>query len=227
MLPTEARTHLGKFLFTGEDVFKPAGKLSGGEKNKLVLAQLTYLKPNLLILDEPTNHLDIDSRQALVETLAGYDGTLVLVSHDRYLLDQVTKQTLELADGKAKLYDAPFREYREIKAKETSTATRNKSSGDAKGSNSNVANPLTVGMNSYQLSKERQRAQKAVETTEAKVVEVEDWIRRIEEVMGDPSPQDDLVKLSHDYQQAQADLATALSEWETAVTYADGIGAKI
>ncbi len=59
MLPEEARTHLGKFLFSGDDVFLPVKKLSGGEKNKLALAQLTYLRPNLLILDEPTNHLDI------------------------------------------------------------------------------------------------------------------------------------------------------------------------
>src|SRR5205085_9266407 len=60
MLPVEARTHLGKFLFTGDDVFRKVEKLSGGEKNKLALAQLTYLRPNLLVLDEPTNHLDID-----------------------------------------------------------------------------------------------------------------------------------------------------------------------
>ena len=120
MEPVEARTHLGRFLFTGDDVFRPVRLLSGGEKNKLVLAQLTWLKPNLLILDEPTNHLDLDSREALGQMLREYDGTLLLVSHDRYLLDQVTTHTLEVADGHARLYDLGYQEYRTAKRKEAS-----------------------------------------------------------------------------------------------------------
>ncbi len=118
MEPVVARTHLGRFLLTGDDVFREVRLLSGGEKNKLVLAQLTYLKPNLLILDEPTNHLDIDSREALGQMLRDYDGTLLLVSHDRYLLDQVTTHTLEVADGRATLFDGPYSKFRsEIIAK--------------------------------------------------------------------------------------------------------------
>ncbi len=229
MLPTEARTHLGKFLFTGEDVFKPTAKLSGGEKNKLVLAQLTYLKPNLLILDEPTNHLDIDSREALVATLANYDGTLILVSHDRYLLDQATRQTLEIDGGKARLFDGPFREYREQKALEISRQFQAKSSGSTvtPATKTYEGNPLTAGMSSYQLSKERQKALKTVQTSEARVAELEDWIQRIEEVLGAPTPSDDLVKLSHDYQKAQNELVEAMATWEKSITYADGIGAKV
>ena len=88
-------------------------KLSGGEKNKLALAQLTYLRPNLLILDEPTNHLDIDSREALLRMLRDYDGTILLISHDRYLLDQITTHTLDLRDGIVTFFDGPYHAYRE------------------------------------------------------------------------------------------------------------------
>jgi ATP-binding cassette subfamily F protein 3 len=122
MQPTDARTHLGRFLFTGDDVFRQAKHLSGGEKNKLVLAQLTYLKPNLLVLDEPTNHLDLDSREALGRMLRDYEGTLLLVSHDRYLLDQVTNRTLEVADGRARLIDLPYSQYRDKVRKEQASA---------------------------------------------------------------------------------------------------------
>ncbi len=116
MEPVQARTHLGRFLFSGDDVFRPVKLLSGGEKNKLVLAQLTYLRPNLLILDEPTNHLDLESREALGQMLREYDGTLLLVSHDRYLLDQVTTHTLEVADGRVTFFDGPYGQFRAQKA---------------------------------------------------------------------------------------------------------------
>jgi ATP-binding cassette, subfamily F, member 3 len=225
MLPGEARTHLGRFLLTGDDVFRPVAKLSGGEKNKLALAQLTYLRPNLLILDEPTNHLDIDSREALMAMLRQYDGTLVLVSHDRYLLDQVTEQTMEVAGGQATLYDGPYSVYKEKKA--VSRKKKAESNGPALNPHPSALNPLTAGMNSYQLSKERQRASKSVTAAEQKVAEAEDWIKRIEEVLSAPEPGDDVVKLSHDYERAQTELAEAMEAWEKAVAYAEGIGAKV
>jgi ATPase components of ABC transporters with duplicated ATPase domains len=235
MLPEEARTHLGKFLFSGDDVFLPVKKLSGGEKNKLALAQLTYLRPNLLILDEPTNHLDIDSREALVGMLRKYDGTLILVSHDRYLLDEVTNQTLEIADGHATLFDGPYRVYRQNKASgrptvRGETGTRNselRTRNSELGTTQLAANPLTAGMNSHQLSKERQKAAKAAVTAEKKVTESEDWMKRIEEALSEPMPGDDVIKLSQDYERAQQELVEAMETWEKAVAYAEGIGATV
>ncbi len=236
MLPEEARTHLGRFLFTGDDVFRKVEKLSGGEKNKLALAQLTYLRPNLLILDEPTNHLDIESRQALVEMLKQYDGTLLLVSHDRYLLDQVTTQTLEIARGRAVLFDGPYSEYREQSAGGRKQEARGRGAVSGRGSEgvngvenrkSKIESTLTAGMNSYQLSKERQKAAKNVKTMEAKVAELEDWMKRIEEALSAPMPGDDVVKLARDYERAQTELASAMDEWEKSVTYAEGIGATV
>jgi ATP-binding cassette subfamily F protein 3 len=93
----EARGMLAKFLFTGDDVFKKISALSGGERNRLVLAGLMLAKPNVLILDEPTNHLDIDSRQALDAALKEYNGTIILTSHDRYLLNSVVFRIVEVA----------------------------------------------------------------------------------------------------------------------------------
>ncbi|MER3495482.1 MAG: ABC transporter ATP-binding protein, partial [Armatimonadota bacterium] len=111
MLPEPARKLLGRFLLSGDDVFRPIRSLSGGEKNKLSLARLTHQKPNLLVLDEPTNHLDMDSRDALIEILREYDGTLLLVSHDRHLLNAITRQTLDVQLDGVVQYPGSYAEY--------------------------------------------------------------------------------------------------------------------
>ena len=222
MIPEQARAHLGKFLFSGDDVFRPVRTLSGGEKNKLALAQLTYLRPNLLVLDEPTNHLDIDSREALTTMLRSYDGTLVLVSHDRYLLDQVTDQTLEVSGGRAVLFDGPYREYRQARAAREAARIAPAPSPPSRDGNSR-----TAGMNSYQLSKERRKVAKSVETAERRVADAEDWVRRIEEALSAPGPGDDMVRLARDYETARAEMDQAMHAWEEAVRYAQDIGAAV
>ncbi len=223
MTPGEARNHLGKFLLTGDDVFRQVRALSGGEKNKLALAQLAYARPNLLILDEPTNHLDLDSREALGEMLLAYPGTLVLVSHDRYLLDQVTTSTLAFSGGTAKLVDVPYSKYREgggTSAPRPTVTPRNGSGGQ-------TANALTQGMNSHQLSKERRKACADVKKLEESVSLNEDWVKRIEEALGSPMPGDDAVALAQDYVRAQGELEAAMIAWEQAVAHAEGVGAQV
>ena len=96
MRPGEIRDYLAKFLFTGEDVFKPVGLLSGGERGRLALAILALSSANLLLLDEPTNHLDLPSQEVLQAVLSGYGGTILLVSHDRYLIDGLATQIWEV-----------------------------------------------------------------------------------------------------------------------------------
>ncbi|MHB1000120.1 MAG: ABC-F family ATP-binding cassette domain-containing protein [Armatimonadota bacterium] len=104
----EARSILAKFLFIGDDVFKSVSALSGGERNKLVLTKLMLTKPNVLVLDEPTNHLDIDSREALDKALKEFAGTVILVSHDRYLLNSVATRMVEISNRTARVYNGNY-----------------------------------------------------------------------------------------------------------------------
>jgi ATP-binding cassette subfamily F protein 3 len=109
--PDEARKLLRRFLFNFEDMEKTVESLSGGELNRLQLARAVYQGASLLVLDEPTNHLDIPSREALEEALEDFDGTVLLVSHDRYLLEAVTDRVIEIRDGRFRPYEGSFSEY--------------------------------------------------------------------------------------------------------------------
>src|SRR5438067_12138677 len=107
-----ARTFLGRFLFSGEDVFKPIGTLSGGERSRVALAKLTLQGSNFLILDEPTNHLDLPSRQFLEEVLGEFEGTLLFVSHDRYFIDRLATKVWVIEDGVLIPYMGNYTGYR-------------------------------------------------------------------------------------------------------------------
>ncbi|MCC6728451.1 MAG: ATP-binding cassette domain-containing protein [Chthonomonadales bacterium] len=225
MKPGEARNYLARFLFTGDDVFRQVAELSGGEKNRLVLAQLVLARPNLLVLDEPTNHLDIDARSALVAMLKEYDGTVLLVSHDRYLLDEVTTHTLEVRERGAEVVEGSYTAYRRLRA--AVPAPEADAAGAAvRRTRPRDANPLTAGMNSHQLARARRKAGQQVEQTERQVSDLEDWIRRIEESLSAPLPGEDVVRLSRDYERAQQDLHEAMRAWEEALEYAEAIGAS-
>ena len=113
MTQTEVRNALAVFLFKGEDVFKPVGALSGGERARILLLKLMLSRANFLLLDEPTNHLDIGSCEALEEALSGYDGTLFVVSHDRYLINKLADKVYVLGENGAKLYHGNYDYYLE------------------------------------------------------------------------------------------------------------------
>ena len=117
------RGFLAKFLFMGEDVFKPVSALSGGEKGRLALAKLIYSQKNVLILDEPTNHLDIPSRESLETALEEYDGTIIVVSHDRFFLDKIATQILSFErDGRVIDYNGNYTEFHDWRESEAGLA---------------------------------------------------------------------------------------------------------
>ncbi|HHP7229511.1 MAG TPA: ABC-F family ATP-binding cassette domain-containing protein, partial [Xenococcaceae cyanobacterium] len=109
----EVRTLLGRFLFSGETVFKPVKALSGGEKARLALAKMLLTPANLLILDEPTNHLDIPAKEMLEAALQNYDGSAIIVSHDRYFISQVANKIVEIKEGELVVYQGDYHYYLE------------------------------------------------------------------------------------------------------------------
>lgn len=135
----EVRSALGGFLFSGEDVMKKMGQLSGGEKVRLSLCKIFQTKPNLLILDEPTNHMDIVGKQALEQMLADFPGTVLFVSHDRYFIKQVATHILDFTKDEVKQYNCTYDEYLLEKEKFANMTTNN--------SNSQGANKNAGGIN--------------------------------------------------------------------------------
>ena len=111
--PQEVRSYLGRFLFSGDEVFKPIGNLSGGEQSRVALAKLLLENANFLILDEPTNHLDINSKEVLEEALIEYTATMIIVSHDRYFLDRVVKKIIFMERDRVWLWEGNYTAYRE------------------------------------------------------------------------------------------------------------------
>jgi len=109
---TELRSLLGCFLFSGDDVFKRIGVLSGGERNRYALLRMLLHPANFLLLDEPTNHLDMRAKDVLLEALAGYTGTVVFVSHDRYFIDKLATRIFEIGDGRVEVYPGNYEDYR-------------------------------------------------------------------------------------------------------------------
>ena len=205
MDPPDARNLLGRFLISGDDVYRPTKTLSGGEKNKLSLAKLTQLQPNLLILDEPTNHLDMDSREALAEVLNDFKGTLVLVSHDRWLLSQVTDHTLDIRRSEIIQYPGSYAEYRYRTRKDAPArvAPKEKLAKEA------APAPLSP----REISKEIGRLTKLVADIEAEIAADEQALKDIEAQLADLGPTADVLTLTRDYQRLKEELEARMAAW--------------
>ena len=129
------RDHLGRFGLRGDDALRPTGPMSGGEKSRLVLAMIVWTRPQLLVLDEPTNHLDGDTRDALADALAAFEGAVLLVSHDRYLLRATAERLVLVHDGGCEPFDGDLEDYARWSTREPEPAPRTHAAPAAEGVN--------------------------------------------------------------------------------------------
>ena len=206
----EIRNRLGAFLFSGDDVKKSVGMLSGGERARLLLAKLSMENNNFLILDEPTNHLDIDSKEVLENALIDFDGTLLFVSHDRYFINRVATHVLELSENGSILYLGDYDYYVEKKAEvEVSQAEELLTSNQAK-----EASPV----NDYQAQKESQKEarklMRQIENLEAEIETLENQSQAISEQMLETNDAEKLMELQAELEKINHRQEEAMLEWE-------------
>ena len=206
----EIRNRLGAFLFSGDDVKKSVGMLSGGEKARLLLAKLSMENNNFLILDEPTNHLDIDSKEVLENALIDFDGTLLFVSHDRYFINRVATHVLELSENGSTLYLGDYDYYVDKKAEvEMIQAEEASTSNQAKEPSQ---------FNDYQAQKESQKEvrklMRQIESLEAEIEELESQSQAISEQMLETNDAGKLMELQTELDKISHRQEEAMLEWE-------------
>lgn len=206
----EIRNRLGAFLFSGDDVKKTVGMLSGGERARLLLAKLSMENNNFLILDEPTNHLDIDSKEVLENALIDFDGTLLFVSHDRYFINRVATQVLELSEEGSTLYLGDYDYYLEKKAELEALAAAQAEAEPA-------SSTEKVTSNDYHLQKQNQKElrkiTRRIEQLEAEMEELDQKIQDITETMHSTNDAADLVQLQSDLDQLTVQQEEVMEEW--------------
>ena len=206
----EIRNRLGAFLFSGDDVKKTVGMLSGGERARLLLAKLSMENNNFLILDEPTNHLDIDSKEVLENALIDFDGTLLFVSHDRYFINRVATQVLELSEEGSTLYLGDYDYYLEKKAELEALAAAQAEAEPA-------SSTEEVTGNDYHLQKQNQKElrkiTRRIEQLEAEMEELDQKIQAITETMHSTNDAEDLVQLQSELDQLTIQQEAVMEEW--------------
>ncbi len=209
----EARTALGSMLFSGDDVFKKVGDLSGGEKGRLAILKLLLAGDNFLLLDEPTNHLDIESRELVEKMLADYEGTILLVSHDRYFIDQVVERVITFDEGQLQSYCGNYSYYLEKVAEKHKLETVLK-----KEEKQQLLRPEQVAR---EEEKERQRVrrkiQKDLENVEASIMAMENQKTELERFLSDPdtySNEDKAREYTAAYRHITQSLESAYDDWE-------------
>ena len=204
----EMRSHLGRFLFSGDDVLQTIGSLSGGQKSRVALAKLMLTKANLLVLDEPTNHLDIPACEVLERSLADYPGTLLIVSHDRYFLDRVIDRLLILHDGTCTSHSGNYSNY---------LASRSAPSPA----------PLAKPRKKSPPTPPRRRGvrRRTPGSIEREIGQVEAEIAALQvemETRHDPSDWQQLADISSRKEDASERLQQLLEEWETSMAMEEG-----
>lgn len=205
----EARNFLGMYLFSGEDVFRDIGSLSGGERGRVALAQLALSGANLLLLDEPTNHLDIDAQEILQAVIEGYKGTVLLVSHDRYLIDALATQIWAIRPREGiEIYQGTYSEYVSWRKQKEARLAESQATSNGTSKGATYATKVR-GMTPYQLK------QRVVEV-EAEIADLEAQMEHITTALEIASANGDADKvqaLGIQYSQTEHALENAMDEW--------------
>lgn len=212
----DIRTILGNFLFTGDDVLKVVNTLSGGEKARLALAKLMMQKSNLLIMDEPTNHLDLDSKEVLEGALADYPGTILFVSHDRYFMNKVSTQVLEMVDKQIISYLGNYDYFIEKKQEKQEIAALEAMAAETKQRTVMPENKSSYHQDKA-IKREIRKRERRISELEEKIVELETEIESNETLLTDPEIFQDYQKaqeITEKNEELQATLLEVMEEWE-------------
>jgi ATP-binding cassette subfamily F protein 3 len=213
MLPYQGREYLGKYLFSGDDVFKLVSMLSGGERGRLALAKLGLQDTNLLLLDEPTNHLDINSQEILQSVLDSYQGTILLVSHDRYLVDALATQIWEINPDESQMiaFNGTYSQMKEEREKEAARSSAQQASTVSISRNSNIE---AKKVKSKETREERRRVAQLQEL-ENRIAELEATLSNLGAQLESPFVKPDEVrKIGTEYERVQREMDARLDEWE-------------
>lgn len=209
---SEARNYLAAFLFTGDDVFRPVSTLSGGERGRLALAKLALDGANFLLLDEPTNHLDIPSQEILQDVMAAFDGTILLVSHDRYLINALATQIWDMQPGNMTVFEGSYREFLDAREAARQTGREEKITAARP-----AAPPAARNTNDKTRLSEYERKRRLVQV-EQRIHDLEVRLVNLSGKLGEASSAgavDHVRSLGESYTAAEAELDAALAEWET------------
>jgi len=211
------RDILGAFLFKGEDIDKKVAVLSGGERARLAMAKLMLKPYNLLALDEPTNHMDIRSKDILKQALKSYDGTLIIVSHDRDFLDGLVDKLYEFRDGKVKEHLGGVQEFLERRKLETLNELERHLKPVQEEKPVEVVQKKEEAKQEYQakkfVSKEEKKIRNRISFLEKKIEEYETKMAEIEAVLSNPGPDDDVMELTRAYLENKRELDYKMEEW--------------
>ena len=211
------RDILGAFLFKGEDIDKKVAVLSGGERARLAMAKLMLKPYNLLALDEPTNHMDIRSKDILKQALKSYDGTLIIVSHDRDFLDGLVDKLYEFRDGKVKEHLGGVQEFLERRKLETLNELERHFKPAQEEKPVEVVQKKEEAKQEYQakkfVSKEEKKIRNRISFLEKKIEEYETKMAEIEAVLSNPGPDDDVMELTRAYLENKRELDYKMEEW--------------
>ena len=212
------RDILGAFLFKGEDIDKKVAVLSGGERARLAMAKLMLKPYNLLALDEPTNHMDIRSKDILKQALKAYDGTLIIVSHDRDFLDGLVDKLYEFRDGRVKEHLGGVQDFLERRKLESLSELERHYKPVAEEKPAEVVQRKEEAKQEYQakkyVSKEEKKIRSRISFVEKKIEELEGRLADIESVLMNPGPEDDVMELTRSYLETKRELDYKMEEWE-------------